>query len=269
MSNTIPEEFFDDDMIYHYTSMETAVNHILGERELKLSKRLNQIDPLENQILWSDYIGNEKPLKEISSLVEDNSREIKEVLNSTYQLSFCRNYKDFEHEKYPGEFKDAGFTRFRMWIQYANNFNGICLAFSKSKLLESILSKYSSKNVSSKAVNYLSIEEIEKKLKLNSSRYTGDEVSDFINDFKFMKYKDFRDEAEFRIIINVDSPKESLYFNYGDSLKGIFFHYNETHKPKTKELHYDYIKAYCNKVSIEFKGLFFYNGSLMIKEGLT
>ena len=61
--------------------------------------------------------------------------------NSFNQISFCKNYigHEFASEYYSSQFEGHeeifGFTKPRMWERYADNYSGVCLAFSKKKIL--------------------------------------------------------------------------------------------------------------------------------------
>jgi hypothetical protein len=56
----IPKHLLNDDIIYHYCSISTAIEFILFEGELKLSPRQKSTDPIENldfkreSILWGE-----------------------------------------------------------------------------------------------------------------------------------------------------------------------------------------------------------------------
>ena len=57
----IPRIFQDDDTVYHYTTSENALLYILKEMKLRLSPRVNSLDPIENTEEFITYSGESNP----------------------------------------------------------------------------------------------------------------------------------------------------------------------------------------------------------------
>jgi hypothetical protein len=53
----VPEIFRSDDILYHYCSVDTALNFILKNRQLRLSHRKESKDPIEHVKPWFSYSG--------------------------------------------------------------------------------------------------------------------------------------------------------------------------------------------------------------------
>ena len=126
----IPKIFHDDDTVYHYTTSETALLYILKDMKLKLSPRLISLDPIENTKEFISYSGHSD-----FKLVEIG-RKISKELKNAKQLSFCKNIPDELNAGIPTVYplEKYGFAKPRMWDNYGDKYKGVCLAFSKIKL---------------------------------------------------------------------------------------------------------------------------------------
>ncbi len=57
----IPKHLLSDDIIFHYTTANTAIQHILFENRLRLSPRSNSADPIEHlnfrgaTLFWGEH----------------------------------------------------------------------------------------------------------------------------------------------------------------------------------------------------------------------
>ena len=138
---------YNEDIIYHYTKANTAIDFILYNQHLKFSHRRESNDPIESRTadrvtMWT---GPEvrKPISEkMDSDLEDLHESIISLENRFHQICFCKNQMGgvIANEKYRGDFEGNeeffGFAKPRMWEQYADNYTGVCIAFSKNKILE-------------------------------------------------------------------------------------------------------------------------------------
>lgn len=150
MTEKIPEIFKLDDTVFHYCTTNTAIAHILFEKQLRFSPRKNSIDPIENleiQTSRSMAYFNEKERLELEERNKENVEKIKKELTekhkNTKQICFCKNEltdpaKGTIH--LPAE--HFGFLKPRMWDQYGDKYNGVCLSFSRKKLVELHQSNY-------------------------------------------------------------------------------------------------------------------------------
>ncbi|MDF3027477.1 MAG: hypothetical protein K0S23_1784 [Fluviicola sp.] len=97
-SNNIPKVFTDQDTIYHYTSLNIAIEHILFEKQLRFSPRIHSNDPIEFLKSMTGKGGQYRDLEhmlEVEGRTADDSNKIslglKEKFNQVKQLCFCRN----------------------------------------------------------------------------------------------------------------------------------------------------------------------------------
>ncbi|MCY4781652.1 DUF2971 domain-containing protein [Sphingobacterium sp. UT-1RO-CII-1] len=135
-------KIFNDDTIYHYTKASTAIDYILHKNQLRFNGTVTSSDPIESEkahrgtVAFGNLIGAER-----SKNVDDDLRELHEYveeLETTFNMvCFCKN-STCESSMYGFEGNEElyGFTKMRMWDQYADRFSGVCIALSKEKILE-------------------------------------------------------------------------------------------------------------------------------------
>ncbi len=215
------EQFESDDILYHYTKTTTALEHILAKEQLRLSDRVNSNDPIENM--------TPKTLIKVESLENETYdnwdkyvEEIEKKMNQIKQVCFCMNATSNRLKKLdekPAEF--YGCMKPRMWEQYADNYNGVCLILSKVELLEQLDRSYKKRKI--KYVNYSDLEN--KKIEINSRDLKDPyynlclkQVNKKIDKYIFHKHKDYEGENEYRICSYSDKVLE---INIKSAIKGI------------------------------------------------
>lgn len=121
-----------DDALFHYTKRGIVFEKILYESCFLLSNFENTNDPLEykDRLIGAAGWGWDKQspevVSEISSIVDSLIRE------RTHFASFCMNR--FED----GNINSHGFLKPRMWSQYGENHEGLCLVFSKKRTIDAM-----------------------------------------------------------------------------------------------------------------------------------
>lgn len=229
----------DDSLLYHYTSLSSACK-ILESGSLRLTNLTNTNDPLEfispenlGFTYWGDSIDYKKVLHELYLAGQKRKNYVR-------MLCFCKDlfctpdeWKNEKNQDFADNLLFKGWARSRMWAQYADNHSGVCLVFDKSEFQKSFnaLANENTEILLDRAIvytNYLS--ESETSLEdINSEKRTVDDYSNFYLEddkkkFLFQKCQDYRDENEYRFcLINraLNSPYESMFVNYGASLKAV------------------------------------------------
>jgi hypothetical protein len=128
------------DTLCHYTTADTALDHIIPSGRLRMSPYARMRDPLENRELG--FAGGSLPLNgtceddalaELVDLMDNVERRIRRIRNRMLLLSFTVDAT----EGYVA--KDEPFmrawARARMWEQYASNHSGACIAFDRDRTL--------------------------------------------------------------------------------------------------------------------------------------
>lgn len=251
----IPDIFRNSDTIYHYTKASTAVEHIFYKERLRFSAFGNSIDTIEKSRFDTGlmYSGTEEErFQKIYKNHLSDANSIEEKIHSLFDSSkiicFCEN--DLQNDYYLelNRFKKDfyGFLKPRMWDQYGENYKGICLAFSKEKLVKV------SENVVAKNIEYIEYDDFDlnfSHINLNSINNVGPEtyynnVHQTIIDFFFKKHKDYKDENEFRLLKSLDNDQ---FLDISESICGIIV------SPELIESQFilDQIKKYSREKQIE------------------
>lgn len=234
----IPDIFNSEDIIYHYCSTQTAIEHILYERKLRLSPRNKSSDPIESTEPWLNYSSygyndTKKASKEEVNQVRDF---IKNKISNVRQVCFCMNnlVDSFERKpNFPAEY--YGFLKPRMWDQYADNYNGVCLAFSLKELKkqkEIILNPID-------YVNYSILEHNRQSIDLNLLHQIGFEdyckyYFQKVEEKLFRKHLDYQGEHEYRIFSYSKNKYE--YIDISNSLIGVIVSKNKTNNYSIERL---------------------------------
>lgn len=187
--------YFDDNInssvsknwLYHFTTAESFIK-ILETMTLKVSKFENLNDPSDGMMDWTGY--------ELSDFVDQVECE-DFVMQNCSLISFSRDFKR------NGQIQRAT-CHHRMWAQYADNFNGVCIVIDKdsfirenSDLLNTPGCKY--------AIETVRYSDFVKEIKYDNTDYTN-----FLFKHRkpifFTKNADWKEEGEVRFLgINLTS----------------------------------------------------------------
>lgn len=226
--------------IYHYTSMETAINYIIASNKIRLSSLENTNDPEEVERLKSIALNGSKGhgKEDMEMLMYSKHILSKFFLSASFSLDKpyavpcnTKNYFDIQ------DHVTRGYLFPRMWALYGDNHKGICLCFNRQKLEEIAKKQFGSDNIFFKKVEYIGGD-------LNSfykSRYhnmdnvplifspTIDFLPDMVNHiiehkdfFFFSKQSDWIEECEYRFIYTKRECTPLFeYLDFGDSLEAL------------------------------------------------
>lgn len=220
----ISHKYYYSDIIYHYTSKNTAIKYILHSNQVRLAPRSQSFDPIEKikKIPSASSYGEEN--HERSKISSQVLHELSGKLGRVKQACFCKNHIDTSNRFniIDKDDDDLGFLKPRMWDQYGDHYKGICIAFSLSKLKEN------NRSIVSKDINYISYNE----LKSNTIGFDENRL-DFVtlDDFRSkieesllssltLKHKDYEHENEHRFITY--SEEENIYLDTLNCVVGIF-----------------------------------------------
>jgi len=229
------KKYFEDDIIYHYTKFETAIEMILPNRSLMFSSFKTTIDPFEKNHhslgVWSE--GNVK-LPSIDKFGDNFINDIR--YKEAKFLCFSKNqpniYLSGFHVIDMSNYFKCGFFKMRMWDQYGQKNRGVCLALSKKKLIKQIKDQYSEKTIYHDDVIYST--SILSNRMYNRIKVCEDDDNKTLSEIKdrhirenyqgmfFQKHTDWKDENEFRVLV-IDADKTNeLFVDISNCLEGIF-----------------------------------------------
>lgn len=131
--------------VYHYTTMRTALDHILPSHSLKLGSLGDTNDPRETKG-WSMpilFVSGELPQPDNS---REGSRRYFEAMDQILSVPNRIRREEWwvvcltcDDDKIHGPSR-KGYARPRMWAQYADNHRGICLEIDGLALHQAVLS---------------------------------------------------------------------------------------------------------------------------------
>lgn len=264
----LSEEYYNPNIIYHYTSLQTLVNFILPEKQLKFKKRVEQDDYFERTYINPVWFLN-------SGQADSNSlSEIDAQTNSRFQnilqISFCKSgYYDNDNWERNKAYDGYGFLKHRMWDNYGNKNKGVCLAFDRRNIEEK-LSELNVENFWFREVDYIKNEEIKQILKPRTSQKLTDSVienalEDYLRDILFLKNIDFRDENEFRATVEISSSEE-VFLQIETALKSVFISAMRKTFPISDKVMFDHVVKQSKVKGFEVYVLNPLRGNMLIYE---
>lgn len=128
---------------FHYTTRQAAFEHIIPDGKLRLSPYSRMRDPLEAKgpdMAAGFSVPPDQQVEEAMQRAYMEARPlIRQHLANTKLLSLTI---DAPHVRDPGARPFArGWSRARMWEQYAENHEGVCLVFAKERFEERVLAQ--------------------------------------------------------------------------------------------------------------------------------
>lgn len=215
--------------LYHYTSAEVLLRHILPEKKLRFSPLRYMNDPRESKD-WSFTLVCPSEIPENEQFI-DIRKQATMIAKSSYKI-LCFTQDDLHIINDPIDYNFLrGYGHPRMWAQYAKNHTGACIIFDKERLNYSISQDLTRKGkLYSGPVIYnnfcekdeihafeLNFDEIRKK-SLNSA--IDKHIEQHHQRLYFSKASDWSGEIEYRWLFRgVDSSYE--YVSIESSIKAV------------------------------------------------
>jgi hypothetical protein len=222
---------FPGDFVFHYTTRDAALGHILPTRRLRLSPAWRMRDPLESKpgAVPSAYAAPTG--RRAAAAVQRTAAEATWLL---HQRRGCSKILSLTVDA-PGYQGDAeifgrGYTRARMWEQYAEQHMGVCLMFHRERLHERVLTELSNRTTAAWAaeVTYTQRGLLGDSAASTLTPSVGQEAADAVERhiqqhwkaIFFTKLLDWQSEHEFRYVeSSIDAG--CTYVDIGDTLAGV------------------------------------------------
>jgi hypothetical protein len=120
--------------VYHYTKATTALDHILPLKQIRLARVDSTNDPWEirRQSSGSFSFSGRTPTQQELDEMEQLIGRVHTVVQNAQRGSFSLDDETAATE--PRGTSATGWARDRMWAQYADNHQGVCLRFDRAKL---------------------------------------------------------------------------------------------------------------------------------------
>lgn len=232
-SISIHEEFIQklesddqqDDFLFHYTKMETALEHILSTR-LILAKSVAQMNDLADTAKRSHSMMLNFKCKEKANEIVNDYMEYEKKLGPKETKLICFS------ETISNDRTQFGYMKHRMWAQYGQGYKGVCLVFSKRSILQEAEKNFQRSMFASGAVEYGPIdgEPIIARLGRQEGGLAPSRFRLPYRQMFFSKDCDWKQESEWRIVIS-DSPEGRTYFQFTQPVGVIL-------GPKLAKVHY-------------------------------
>lgn len=252
--------------IYHYTSCDTAISHILRNKTLCLNSFKNVNDPRESKH-WDMSPFVHAGLKLEPKQYDAISLEVSQIIKSKAKLAcFSRDKSIAVKARQPEAFLNRGFAKPSMWHHYGNGHNGVCLMFNREKLINAFSEQLRSQHFFYGPVTYTDKGILPN---LQGDPYVIDllQVKDTSSYFEAIqthfdrwyrhlflhKLSDWSNEDEYRLVY-LDEHPEPRYLEFGDSLEAIVI------GEGVDEAWYEEYRKYCIVYKSEVAQLAWHNG---------
>lgn len=238
------------EVIYHYTSLSTALEYILFNGTLRLSPLIETNDPKETKE-WIPTLDLSGKFQRFS--MEEIKSEFNSIKNEAKIICFSEDRTPPQTSKYEIDVHLVpvrknyykGYYRPRMWAQYADNHKGLCLGFNKKSLINKIRKQFESSGmIVADSVSYsdhisehysaitLDLE----KFQLCGKSFIKQHYERYMKTIFFEKSIDWKDESEYRVLylpIDSDKQKVSYLIDIKDCIETIIVgnDFPEVYKP--------------------------------------
>jgi len=221
------KSIYKEDIIYHYTKASTAIDFILHNKQLRFNAARNSIDPIESRkasrgTVYYGAIADKNISRKQNQDTDELLVFVDNLERQFNQICFCQNHmgENFASKNYIANFKGHeeifGFANVRMWDQYADKFTGVCIAFSKEKILSQNRKRL---DLLEDKVKYLTFQELlENKIgdiqgnhieNVGKEKYK-EQLEQLAKQSFFYKHVDYSGENEYRVGTLYDKEKRSV-----------------------------------------------------------
>jgi hypothetical protein len=210
--------------IFHYTTSATALDYILRDARLRLSPPSRMNDPFESDphlVSLRGDLGDPndamRVMQNASQLLRERCRLTCLALSGPNEWSSLMGYGD-------------GYTRARMWTQYADGHRGVCLAFDQERLREAVraAAECLGLRLYEAPVHYLAQDERSILIELPAERalqdlprLVEDVFPGVVAGLYFSKAWDWSTESEYRFLLHGEVAEDE-YIDISGALTGVF-----------------------------------------------
>ncbi|WP_374538524.1 DUF2971 domain-containing protein [Chitinimonas taiwanensis] len=212
--------------IAHYTSLETLIKHILPTRQLRFSSLSKTNDPAEykSRVDFLVYEGTKQDPFFQPDCYQSVIEEMNLALRKKIKIACFSSDSPQRHPR--SEYRDECWGKPRMWAQYGNNHEGVCLVFDRDKLASLVKENHDLfLNCHVLYENFTGISDLLNPIVTHQIIDVCDFVKQHVKGFGDLhllrKHEDWASEDEVRLIIYDESDEDYAYANVWDGLKYI------------------------------------------------
>lgn len=212
--------------VFHYTSLDTCVSHILPDLSFRAGPLERVNDPREAKT-WPIRFYARAPRKFDSALFRAATQNL---TTRSYVLCLSRNMPNLD----PQDPLAFGFGHSRMWAQYGDNHRGVCLAFDTNALDAAVQQAAGELPVFAGAVEYhhtthgpsgiqddpFGIRYIEDIESQGLDLILEEHIARYSDHLFFTKHLDWQDEWEYRWVIR-SLPESPVYVPISSALRAV------------------------------------------------
>lgn len=215
------------DFIYHYTTYEVFLQHILLTKKLKLSPITGTNDPYEFKFRFPIARHQYSIPDSILSPFYGQYENLIKRKCALISFSSDSHFKKIKRRKLSGR----GFADPQMWAHYAARHKGICLVFDKKLISESARQSLitSTNYIFDDFVIYKDMENefdpepnIDRAREIGSEKYVEEHVISNRQNLFFRKDEAWKNEREFRIIA-IGKSQNTFFIDISKAICGVVF----------------------------------------------
>lgn len=215
--------------LFHYTSIDTLINHILPTRQIRLSSFATVNDPKEYKtFILQPWRRDPKNHTETYSFLES---EIWPEFKKRLKV-MCLVAEPQKSSEELLNYNNRGFVNSPLWHHYADKGEGVCLVFNKAYLIKTFKERFPLKSyhspVAYKAIAanqqmtldwaQMDMDAIES---IGIEEYVDMHIMNFHKPMFFNKAPEWAYESEYRFIVTSENKFE--YLDIKGCLEGIVF----------------------------------------------
>ena len=214
------------ELLFHYTTMETAIESILPHFLYRMGRFSETNDPRENKpwtaSAWGSGLGDD-----FFDLAVSARAELDKVYRNLRVICLTQDWNEKPNKPNEAPPEERGYGRSRMWAQYGQDHQGVCLVFHREALSAAV--HKTTKNIPGQLfgepVSYEVLSKTHEEhlyagaydLDLNSIQNLGRKktlqrhIVEFADVLLFKKNLDWRDESEFRWVFSTEDQTEEIF----------------------------------------------------------
>lgn len=226
--------FADEDhgrFLFHYTSTEAFLAHILPTRLLRFSSFARLNDPRESKA-WSWSVSDDAGVVDSPYFDFYGLQQRMDGFIRRRAKLLCLTQDEDDNARASIWHYGRGFAHPSLWDRYAGNHSGVCLALDKQQLVEDVEGQLGGRGgIWHGPVEYANAPtgEIEAfDLRTTTLRDLGEEgaarrqVERFRRELFFTKAMDWAPESEYRCLL-LDHGQDDVYLDIRRCLRGVLF----------------------------------------------